>query len=50
MKRCEYRNCNEIIKEGRSDKKYCSVNCKRNEKKYRQRNKKKLINEKANNR
>jgi len=38
---CKYRNCKNKVTEGRLDKVYCSVNCKRNEKKYRQREKKK---------
>lgn len=47
MRKCNYRNCDkEII--GKSNKRYCSINCQRNEKKYRQRLKKnKLKNEKA---
>jgi hypothetical protein len=47
--KCKYRNCNETIFGGRSDKEYCCVNCKRNEKKYRQRERKKILkNEKVN--
>ncbi len=47
MKICNYRNCNkEII--GRTNKKYCTINCQRNEKKYRQRMKNKIKNEKTN--
>jgi hypothetical protein len=33
---CNYRNCDNEF-EGRSNKKYCTEKCKRNEKKYRQR-------------
>ncbi len=41
MRRCKYRNClNEI--HGRSNKKFCKIQCKRNELKYKQRDKKKL--------
>lgn len=39
--KCEYRNCNNIIEYGRIDKIYCCQNCRRNEKKYRQRERKK---------
>lgn len=35
--KCNYRNCNIQILDGRIDKIYCCVKCKRNEKKYRQR-------------
>jgi hypothetical protein len=38
---CKYRNCEKTITYGRSDKEYCSIKCRRNEKKYRQREKKK---------
>jgi hypothetical protein len=44
--KCRYRNCN-INVVGRPNKKFCKVQCKRNELKYRQRNKKKLDNEKV---
>ena len=41
MAKCEYRNCdNEVI--GRTNKHYCKEQCRRCEKKYRQREKKKL--------
>ncbi len=39
--KCGYRNCENYV-EGRIDKIYCCVKCKRNEKKYRQRIKKKM--------
>ena len=42
--KCEYRNCSKNIGCGRTDKLYCCVQCKRNEKKYRYRLKKKLEN------
>ena len=45
--KCKYRNCEKIIDIGRSDKEFCCIQCKRNEKKYRQRERKKL-NEKIN--
>lgn len=49
MKICKYRNCDIEIIEGRDDKEYCKTRCRRNEKKYRQRELKKFkINEKAN--
>lgn len=38
-KKCLYRNCEIIIKDQRSNKKYCCIRCKRNEAKYRSRNK-----------
>jgi len=42
--KCEYRNCNNDIK-GRPNKKFCKIQCKRNELKYKQRiNKKNLMN------
>lgn len=42
--KCQYRNCpNEIL--GRPNKKYCSINCKRNEAKYRKRQKIKVKKE-----
>ena len=47
MRKCKYRNCCEEIK-GRVNKYYCDNKCQRNEKKYRQRLKNKLKNEKAN--
>ncbi len=41
MAKCEYRNCdNEVT--GRSNKRFCKEQCRRCEKKYRQREKKKL--------
>jgi len=41
MRRCKYRNClNEI--QGRANKKFCKIQCKRNELKYKQRDKNKL--------
>lgn len=40
-KKCKYRNCIKTFDDGRVDKEYCSVQCKRNEKKYRQRERKK---------
>ena len=39
--KCRYRNCN-INVVGRPNKKFCKVQCKRNELKYKQRDKKKL--------
>ena len=45
MKICEYRNCQEEIF-GRPNKKFCNSRCKRNEEKYKQRIKKKILNEK----
>ena len=39
--KCEYRNCHSVVDYGRIDKIYCSQKCRRNEKKYRQREKKK---------
>jgi len=41
---CAYRNCCKEFNFGRTDKKYCSIKCKRNEKKYRQRLKNKNKN------
>ena len=42
MRNCKYRNCkNEVI--GLTNKKFCCIKCKRNELKYKQRNKKKLL-------
>lgn len=41
---CKYRNCKNQVTEGRLDKVYCCVKCKRNEKKYRQRENAKKIN------
>ena len=39
--KCQYRNCkNEIA--GRPNKKFCKVQCKRNELKYKQRTKNKI--------
>lgn len=41
--KCKYRNCiNEI--EGRPNKKFCKIQCKRNELKYKQRGNKKIEN------
>ena len=40
MLKCKYRNCKNEVTEGRLDKVYCCIKCKRNEKKYRQREKK----------
>ena len=38
MRKCEYRNCfNEVC--GRPNKKFCKIKCKRNELKYKQREK-----------
>ena len=42
---CKYRNCKNEITEGRIDKEYCCIQCKRNEKKYRQRLRKRLLKE-----
>lgn len=47
---CEYRNCsNNIGLDCREDRLYCSQKCRRNEKKYRQRERKrdyvKILNE-----
>ena len=39
--KCSYRNCNEEVT-GRPNKKFCTIQCKRNELKYKQRIKKKL--------
>ena len=41
MRKCKYRNCLSEI-QGRSNKKFCKIQCKRNELKYKQRDKKKL--------
>jgi hypothetical protein len=41
MLKCKYRNCKNEVTEGRLDKEYCCIKCKRNEKKYRQRERKK---------
>lgn len=41
--KCKYRNCKEEITDGRIDKEYCCVQCKRNEKKYRQRERKRKL-------
>ena len=41
MKKCKYRNCKKDFEGGRSDKEFCCVKCKRNEKKYRQRERRK---------
>ncbi len=38
--KCQYRNCQNEV-EGRPNKKYCKIQCKRNEIKYKQRAKKK---------
>jgi len=48
LMKCKYRNCDSEVGYGRIDKVYCSINCKRNEKKYRQRLKRR--NEKINTR
>lgn len=42
MRKCEYRNC-QIEVEGRLNKKYCCVQHKRIEKKYKQRERKRII-------
>ena len=47
MKKCKYRNCDDFISNGRIDKQYCTVQCKKKKKKYRQRMRKKLNNEKV---
>lgn len=39
--KCNYRNCDNEI-EGRPNKKFCKIQCKRNELKYKQRENKKL--------
>ena len=39
--KCNYRNCSEEVT-GRPNKKFCKIQCKRNELKYKQRGKKKL--------
>lgn len=39
--KCEYRNCKKEFT-GRSNKKFCKIQCKRNELKYKQREKKKI--------
>ena len=39
MNKCNYRNCKNILF-GRPNKKYCCIQCKRNEHKYQQREKK----------
>ena len=39
--KCKYRNCNEEVI-GRPNKKFCKIQCKRNELKYKQRDKKKF--------
>jgi len=41
MKICKYRNCKNEF-DGRPNKKFCTKQCKRNELKYKQREKKKL--------
>ena len=41
MIKCAYRNCNNVFT-GRSNRKFCRIQCKRNELKYKQRDKKKL--------
>lgn len=41
MIKCNYRNCDNFFT-GRSNKKFCKIQCKRNELKYKQRDKKKL--------
>lgn len=42
--KCNYRNCDKEVGPGRTDKIFCCIQCKRNEKKYRQRAKKKSLN------
>lgn len=52
MRECQYRNCYKGIVTGRPNKKYCCVKHKRNEAKYRQReknNKSDDFNEKSGN-
>ncbi len=41
--KCKYRNCLKDVGYGRTDKIFCSIKCMRNEKKYRYRLKKKII-------
>lgn len=45
MRKCKYRNCLNTV-EGRPNKKFCCIRCKRNEAKYRNRNKNKKISDK----
>ena len=40
--KCQYRNCDKDVGEGRSDKVYCDQPCRRNEKKYRQRTRQRI--------
>ena len=48
MRKCKYRNCDcEVV--GKSNKKFCKIQCKRNELKYKQRDKKKLEKKKSDN-
>lgn len=44
MRSCKYRNCPNLV-EGRPNKKFCCIRCKRNEAKYRNRSKKIGIDE-----
>ena len=41
MRKCKYRNCTNEVS-GRSNKKFCKIQCKRNELKYKQRDKNKI--------
>ncbi len=41
MRKCKYRNCNNDVI-GRPNRKFCKIQCKRNELKYKQRVKKKI--------
>ncbi len=45
--KCKYRNCDAEFT-GRPNKKFCKVQCKRNELKYKQREKKKRIRNASN--
>jgi len=47
MRKCKYRNCENEI-DGRPNKKFCCIKCKRNELKYKQRTKKKLNKDEKN--
>lgn len=42
--KCKYRNCKNEV-EGRPNKKFCKIQCKRNELKYKQRENKRKIDE-----
>ena len=46
MIKCKYRNCDKEFN-GRPNKKFCSIQCKRNELKYKQRSKLKILNVKC---